>query len=478
MNDRVTLREKIGYGFGDMASSMFWKIFGMYLLFFYTKIFGLAPAAAGTMFLLTRIWDSLNDPIMGLVADRTRDRRGCYRPWILRGAVPFAVLGTLTFTVPDFGPAGKLIWAYATYTAMMMVYTVVNVPYASLLGVMTADTRERNVLSSYRMFFAYAGSLATFMILQPLIDLFAGWLGDGSRISAGDVSGSEVVMPALPAAWTCAVAVIGLVCAVLFVFCYRLTRERIRPAASDSAATAGQDLRRLLRNAPWWILFAAGVAVLLFNSIRDGVAIFYFSDYVRSEYRLPGAGWTLATLYLLLGQIGNMAGVVLAVPLSARLGKKGAFVAAMSCAALLSTLFFGLSPDDTPRLFVLQFAVSVAAGVVLPLLWSMYADIADYEEFRSGRRPTGLILSSSSMSQKIGWAVGGAVTGWLLGAFGYESSATVQSDEALEGLRSMMSWLPAAACLLAVAAAAFYPLGEKRMKTVSEALADRRNIHA
>lgn len=239
MNDRVTLREKIGYGFGDMASSMFWKIFGMYLLFFYTKIFGLAPATAGTMFLLTRIWDSLNDPIMGLVADRTRDRRGCYRPWILRGAVPFAVLGTLTFTVPDFGPAGKLIWAYATYTAMMMVYTVVNVPYASLLGVMTADTRERNVLSSYRMFFAYAGSLATFMILQPLIDLFAGWLGDGSRISAGDVSGSEVVMPALPAAWTCAVAVIGLVCAVLFVFCYRLTRERIRPAASDSAATAG-----------------------------------------------------------------------------------------------------------------------------------------------------------------------------------------------------------------------------------------------
>lgn len=478
MNERVTLREKIGYGFGDMASSMFWKIFGMYLLFFYTKVFGIAPAAAGTMFLLTRVWDSLNDPLMGLLADRTHSRWGRYRPYLLWGAVPFAVIGVLTFWVPGFGPAGKLAWAYLTYTAMMMVYTVVNVPYASLLGVMTADTRTRNVFSSYRMFFAYAGSLLTFMLLQPLVDLFAGWLGGGDALRLEEqVAGSEVAISGMPAAWTCAVAVIGAICAGLFLLCFRWTRERIRTADTAERGTVGRDLRSLLRNAPWWVLLVAGVAVLLFNSIRDGVAIFYFTDYVRSGYRLPGAGWTLGTIYLLAGQLGNMAGVALAVPLAGRMGKKRAFAAAMCFAAVGSLLFFRLGPADLGRLFALQIAVSVAAGVVLPLLWSMYADIVDYEEYRSGRRPTGLILSSSSMSQKLGWALGGAVTGWLLAAFGYDSDAAVQSAGAVEGLRLMMSWLPAAGCLLAAAAVMGFPLDEKRMKNIASELELRRKTN-
>ena len=195
MKNSVTFREKIGYGFGDMASSMFWKIFGMYLLFFYTKVFGITPAAAGTMFLVTRIWDSLNDPIMGLLADRTRSRWGRYRPYLLWGAFPFAAVGVLTFWTPDFGMTGKLAWAYITYTAMMMVYTMVNVPYASLLGVMTPDTKIRNTFSSYRMFFAYVGSLVTFMLLQPLVDFFAGRLGGGDtdRLS-GSVAGSDVAI--------------------------------------------------------------------------------------------------------------------------------------------------------------------------------------------------------------------------------------------------------------------------------------------
>ena len=189
MKNSVTFREKIGYGFGDMASSMFWKIFGMYLLFFYTKVFGITPAAAGTMFLVTRIWDSLNDPIMGLLADRTRSRWGRYRPYLLWGAFPFAAVGVPTFWTPDFGMTGKLAWAYITYTAMMMVYTMVNVPYASLLGVMTPDTKIRNTFSSYRMFFAYVGSLVTFMLLQPLVDFFAGRLGGGDtdRLSGSDL---------------------------------------------------------------------------------------------------------------------------------------------------------------------------------------------------------------------------------------------------------------------------------------------------
>ncbi|WP_416990519.1 MFS transporter [Alistipes communis] len=479
MKNSVTFREKIGYGFGDMASSMFWKIFGMYLLFFYTKVFGITPAAAGTMFLVTRIWDSLNDPIMGLLADRTRSRWGRYRPYLLWGAFPFAAVGVLTFWTPDFGMTGKLAWAYITYTAMMMVYTMVNVPYASLLGVMTPDTKIRNTFSSYRMFFAYVGSLVTFMLLQPLVDFFAGRLGGGDtdRLS-GSVAGSDVAISGMPEAWTCAVAVIGAICALLFWLCFRWTRERIRVDDAQLAeGSVGRDLKSLARNAPWWILLVAGVAVLLFNSIRDGVAIFYFTDYVRSAYKLPHLGWTLGTLYLLLGQLGNMAGVALAVPLAARIGKKGAFAAAMGAAAVLSLFFFRLEPSELGWLFALQALVSVAAGVVLPLLWSMYADIVDYEEYRSGRRPTGLIFSSSSMSQKLGWALGGAVTGWLLAAFGYDQSAAVQSGEAIAGVRLMMSWFPAAGCLLAAAAVLFYPLGEKRMERITTELNLRRETN-
>lgn len=476
MENNVAFREKIGYGFGDMASSMFWKIFGMYLLFFYTKVFGISPAAAGTMFLVTRIWDSLNDPMMGLLADRTRSRWGSYRPYLLWGALPFACIGVLTFWTPEFGMTGKLIWAYATYTAMMMVYTVVNVPYASLLGVMTPDTKLRNTFSSYRMFFAYLGSLVTFMLLQPLVDFFADWLGGADvDLLNGSVAGSEVAISGMPQAWTCAVAVIGLLCAVLFWLCFHWTRERILTAtAAGVKDSAWRDLKGLSRNAPWWILLVAGIAVLLFNSIRDGVAIFYFTDYIRSAYKLPHLGWTLGTIYLLVGQLGNMAGVALAVPLAARIGKKNAFAAAMVAAGVLSIFFFRLEPGDFGWLFGLQAVVSVAAGVVLPLLWSMYADIVDFEESRSGRRPTGLILSSSSMSQKMGWALGGAVTGWLLAAFGYDQSAAAQSMEAIAGVRLMMSWLPAAGCLLAVGAVLCYPLGEKRMAEITMELDRRR----
>ena len=216
--EKLRFKEKIAYGFGDMASSMFWKIFGMYLLFFYTKVFGISPAAAGTMFLLTRIWDAVNDPIMGLISDRTHSRWGKYRPYLLWGAIPFALIGIMTFFTPDWGSNAKLAYAYVTYTFMMMVYTLVNVPYASLLGVMSPDPKDRNTLSSYRMFFAYVGSFITFMILQPLVDLFS------SNPAADDRISTE------PGAWTAAVAVIGGICAVLFFLCFKWTRERVKAA--------------------------------------------------------------------------------------------------------------------------------------------------------------------------------------------------------------------------------------------------------
>jgi GPH family glycoside/pentoside/hexuronide:cation symporter len=470
----LSLKNKIGYGFGDMASSMFWKIFGMYLLFFYTKVFGISPAAAGTMFLLTRIWDAVNDPLMGIIADRTRSRWGKYRPYLLWFAVPFAVVGVITFYTPDFGENGRLAYAYITYTLMMMVYTAVNVPYASLLGVMSPHPKERNILSSYRMFFAFIGSFITFMLLQPLVDFFAGVFDAGTAaVSVADLAGDTSISRS-PAGWTAAVAVIGVLCAALFFLCFKFTRERVKPVNENENTSIKQDLRNLARNSPWWILMGSGLAALLFNAIRDSVALFYFADYIQINYKMPVLGWTIATIYLLVGQAANMIGVALAAPLSNKYGKKQTYMVAMGIAAVLSVFFFTLAPHQIALIMTLQILISICAGYVLPLLWSMYADIVDHQELKTGRRATGLIFSSSSMSQKMGWAFGAALSGWLLAWFGYNEAAAVQSDFAIFGVRLMLSWLPAISCVLALVGMLFYPLSEKRVKEIADELEAQR----
>lgn len=461
----IKFKEKLGYGLGDFASSMFWKIFGMYLLFFYTNVFGISPAAAGTMFLLTRIWDSVNDPMMGIIADRTHSRWGKYRPYLLWGAIPFAVIGIFTLYTPDWSEGAKLVYAYFTYTLMMMVYTAVNVPYASLLGVMTSNIKERNSLSSYRMFFAYAGSFVTFMLFQPMVDAF------GSFFEGGASKSAEINTN--PLAWTASTAVIGLIVAVLFLLCFKLTRERI-VQISEQRSSVKQDLGDLGGNFPWWILLVAGVTALIFNSIRDGVTLFYFVDYVRNDYNIPLTGWSLGTIYLLLGQFANMIGVVLATPLANRFGKRSTYIIAMLGAALFSGIFYTLDAADILQIFLLQVVISIFAGVIFPLLWSMYADVADYTELKTGRRATGLIFSSSSMSQKMGWALGGAVTGWLLSMYGYQTGAVEQSAQAINGIKMMMSILPAISCLLAVVAMLFYPINESEIRRVSQELERRR----
>lgn len=462
-NRMIGLKEKISYGFGDMASSMFWKIFGMYMLYFYTDVFGLAPAAVGTMFLVTRIWDSVNDPIFGVIADRTRSRWGKFRPWILFGAVPFSVLGVLTFLVPPatWTPAMRLLYAYVTYTSMMMIYSAVNVPYASLLGVISPDGRDRNALSSYRMFFAYAGSFIALALVEPLVRSFSELGGVHSEARG----------------WALAVATIGILCTTLLLLCFLGVRERVRPVAARQSSVSS-DLRDLCRNRPWWILLGAGIAALIFNSIRDGATIYYFKYYVQQD-QTPVAGgfFTLSALYLMIGQVSNMAGVTLAAPLSNRFGKKRVYLAAMLVATLLSGLFYSLGPDRLIAIFALQTLISICAGCIFPLLWSMYADIADYSEWKTGRRATGLIFSSSSMSQKFGWTLGGALTGWLLARYGFQANE-VQSAEAIHGIRMMLSWLPAIGTVLSVIFIWFYPLDEKTMKRVSGELEARRETKA
>jgi GPH family glycoside/pentoside/hexuronide:cation symporter len=456
---RLRFSEKLAYSFGDFASSMFWKLFSMFLLFFYTDIFGLSAAAVGTMFLVTRIWDALNDPMMGMIADRTHSRWGKFRPYLLFVAVPFAIIGILTFTVPDLDANGKLIYAYVTYTLMMMVYTAVNVPYASLMGVMTADSGERTSLASYRFIGAFSGGLFVTATANYLVDYFGK--------SGGQASGYQ---------WT--VAVYAVLAAVFFILTFSGTRERLKPP-QDEQSTLKEDLRDILRNRPWFIMLGAAISVLIFNSLRDGSILFYFKYYIQDQQvNLFGQTYTftqgeLASYYMSIWLGTNIIGVLLAKPVTARIGKKKTFLLSVVLSALLSFALFFLQPHQLGLIFLLNVLIGISAGIVLPIIWSMYADIADYSEWETGRRATGLIFSSSSMSQKFGWTLGGALSGWLLAAYGFQANVA-QSDEALLGIRLMMSVFAGVGALLAAGFIYFYRLDEDLMKKVGAELEQRR----
>ena len=453
----IGIREKIGYGFGDMASSMFWKLFGSYLMIFYTDVFGMPAAVVGTMFLITRVWDSAFDPIIGIIADRTQSRWGKFRPYLLYLAVPFAVIGVLTFTTPDFSDGGKVIYAYFTYSLMMMVYSAINVPYASLLGVMSPEPKDRNMLSTYRMTFAYIGSFIALLLFMPMVNRFS--MGHDEQHG-----------------WMMSVIVIAVLCVLLFYGCFAWTTERVKPI-KEQQNSLKSDLQDLLHNRPWWILLGAGVAALVFNSIRDGATVYYFKYYVvEEEYAsvsLFGISFVLSGLYLAVGQAANIVGVVLAAPLSNRIGKKKTYMWAMSIATVLSIIFYWFDKEQLMLMFIFQVLISICAGSIFPLLWSMYADCADYSELKTGNRATGLIFSSSSMSQKFGWAIGSAVTGWLLAFYGCEANA-VQGEEAIHGIRMFLSWLPAMGTVLSVIFISLYPLSEKEMRKVTNQLNDKR----
>lgn len=459
MNEKITLKEKIGYGFGDFASSMFWKIFSVYLLYYYTDVFGVSAAIVGTMFLVTRIWDTALDPIIGILADMTNTKWGKFRPYLLWVALPFGIVGVLTFVSPELSASGKIAYAYITYTLMMMVYSAINVPYASLMGVMTANIKERTALSTFRFVFAFAGSILVLATAEPLVDWF------------GNAAGADT-----QTGWTSTMVVYAIIAAGLFYLTFAWTRERVRPP-KEQKTSLRTDLKNLATNKPWFILLGAGVSTLIFNSLRDGSAIYYFKYYFADQqaFQIPAFNIIVnySTLYLVLGQGANIVGVILAKPISDRIGKKKTFLYAMLIATLLSCVFYIFNETDLLLIFLFQFLISICAGSIFPLLWSMYADIADYSEWKSGRRATGLIFSSSSMSQKLGWTLGGALTGWLLAIYGFEANVA-QSAETKTGIRMMLSFIPAAGALLSAGFITFYKLSDSFMFSITEELQLRR----
>jgi len=460
------LKEKIGYGFGDMASSMFWKVFSYYLPFFYSNVFGLSLVDAGILVLITRIWDAVSDPMMGVISDRTKTRWGKYRPYLLWVAVPFSVCGILLFTTPDWSYTGKLVWAYVTYIAMMTVYTGINVPYGAMLGVMSDDPREKTVFSSFRMFFAYGGSFIALAAWQPLCDLFETSFGCSMQSS-----------------WQMAMAVIATACLILFLLCFKLTRERL---STKSSVSVGKDFKALLGNRPWWLLIGAALSFNLFNTVRGASVAYFFADVIGFDAHIWLFGLSVlfySGLFLSIGEVANMIGVALTVPIAGRLGKKTTFMMVNMSLIVLSIGFFFLpvTPAGYWLMLLFQVLISVLTGIMSPLVWSMYADVSDYAELRYNTASTGLIFSSSSMAQKFGGAIGGAAVLWLLDSCHYIVRTTEQANDivaqpssAITCLWMLMTFIPAAVSAIAVVVIWFYPLTTSRVDTIVDELKSRR----
>ena len=413
-----------------MASSMFWKILSYYLPFFYSNIFGLRFNDAAMLFLVTRIWDAVSDPVMGTIADRTKTRWGKYRPYLLWVAAPFAICGVLVFTTPGWEYGAKLFWAYFTYILMMTVYTGINVPYGAMLGVITDDSSQKTVLSSYRMFFAYGGSFIALASWEPLSNYFAGTVF-GTAEAPDAAAGSQ---------W--AMICIAAVCFVLFLCCFALTTERIK---SVSTVSVGNDLKALLANSPWWLMIGAALCTNLFNTVRGSAVAYFFADVVApggAEVSLVLFGLQIlfySGLFLSVGEVANMVGVSLTVPITKVLGKKGTFIWTNFALVVLSIAFFFVPVSQTS---------------------------------------TGLIFSSSSMAQKFGSAFGGAAVMWILGMFGYVTDLApgqVQPTQAISCLWWLMSWIPAIVAGIAILVSSFYPLNTKRMTQIEQQLKQIRS---
>ena len=439
---RLGWGEKLGFGVGDLGFNLYWTTMASFLAAFYTDVFGISAAAAGTMLFVTRIVDAFTDPMMGAVADRTTTRFGKFRPYLLFAGVPMAAAAVLTFTTPDLGAGGKLVWAYATYTTMMLCYTVLSTPYSALSGVMTANSQERTTLISVRFVFAFTGGALVNKYTLPLVDYFG---------AGNDVQG-----------WQSTMLLYGVLAASLFLLTFLSTEERISPPAAQKTNVL-EDIRDLLRNRPWVVLFVLAMIIMMTITMRAGSAYYYFYYFVGRPDLLPD--------YLLTQMLAYAAGAVLAPVMTRYIDKAKLLMLLMAIVGALSIVFFFVPKDMIWAMFTLNILISLALGPKSPLTWSMYADTADYNEWKNGRRATAMTFSAATFSQKLGGSLGSAGMLWVLAAIGYAANQA-QTDASETGIALLQTAIPGAFALLAVFVVRFYGLTGERLITIQKELED------
>jgi GPH family glycoside/pentoside/hexuronide:cation symporter len=433
-NPAVTLGwgEKFGYAAGDMASCLYFGIFMNFLAIFYTDVFGISPAILGTMLLLTRTWDWINDPIMGAIADRTNTKMGKFRPWILWMIPPYVVLGILTFTTFDLGPTMKVVYAYVTYTLLMMIYTAINVPYGALMGVMTAKSDQRTLLASFRFVGANAGIFTVTLLLPFLVKT----IGQGN-----DQLG-----------YSGAVTILAIMAGLLFFITFKTSTERIQPSEKKHEPFR-REMKELIRNIPWLVVIALSILTVLGQAIRATPTLHFF------KYTVGNEDW--GTRLLLINALAAMVAVLFAKSIVSWVGcKKRGYVILNLLFAVMLIWFYFIPLDNFPLMIVNQIMIAFVAAPMMPLFWSMIADTADYGAVKFGHRSTGIIFSAGTASQKIGWTVGPALAMLLLGAVGYVANQE-QTPQTQHALHLMMSWIPAGFAVLTAVVTCFYPINHK-----------------
>ena len=440
---KLSFKEKVGYGLGDTASNLYFQMFINFLLFFYTDVFGIPAAAAGTMLMVSRFWDAANDPIMGIIADRTNTKWGKFRPYLIWISAPIAIIGVLTFTTPGLSVTGKIVYAYITYTLMMMAYTAINIPYSALMGVLSPDSSERTSVSTFRFVLAFGGAFLVQGLTLPMVKFFGG--------------GNQTV------GFPLTMAVYGVLAGVLFYMTFRTTQERVHPPATQDTSLKN-DLKDLLKNKPWMILLIMGIFSLGYVVVRSGTIMYYFKYYVGNE--------DLASLFMVTGTVAVIAGVACTQFLAKKFGKTNVYIAVMAGSSLFTILFYFIPKEHIILIFAVNIITTLIMAPQAPLLWAMYADTADYSEWKNNRRATGLVFSAATFAQKFGIALGGGLAGWLLAMFGFVPNVA-QSPDTLNGIRLMMSFIPAVGSVVATIAAFFYELDDKTMKEIEKDLQAR-----
>jgi GPH family glycoside/pentoside/hexuronide:cation symporter len=453
---KLPVWEKIGYGLGDTASNLFFQTFIYFILIFYTDVFGITAKAAGTMFLVTKFWDAINDPMMGMLADRTNSRWGKFRPFLVWAAIPFGVLGILTFTTPELSYGGKLIYAYIMYTLLMMAYTAINVPYSAIMGVITPNSHERTSVSSFRFVAAFAG----LFFIQFFIPTMTEGAADPQK------------------RWQLTMAIISGLAIILFLIAFFSCKERVQPPR-DQKTSFKQDLIDLATNRPWLIIGAATIFQLIYLCMRGGSTMYYFTYFVKNqEVALLGKTFDLSysklfTAFAMSGTVFTIIGAMLTTRISKVFGKSITYAVALGLSGLTAGLIVLAGPKDIAFMFILNMIASFAVGPVSVLQWSIYTDTADFSEWKNGRRATGLVMSASLFALKLGIALGATANAWILAAYHYQPNME-QTEQGLLGIRMAMTVYPAIFAVIGMALMFFYPLNKNRMHQIEIDLIQRR----
>ncbi|UCB30645.1 MFS transporter [Duffyella gerundensis] len=443
--EKLSLKEKIGYGMGDAGSCMIWSVLALYLTWFYTDVYGLDPAIVGTLFLVIRVFDAFSDPVMGAICDRTRTRWGKFRPWILWMAVPFGLGAVLMFTTPELSMNGKIIYAWVTYLIMSLIYTAINIPYCSVAGVITLNQKERMGCLSWRFFL---NGLATLIVSSSILPLTE-WLGGGNR-----ASGFQLTM-----------IIMGGAATLMFLFCFASIKERVVSMRANE--TLRKDLKDIIKN-DQWILMISITFLNVFPAFIRGAVTIYYATYVMQ------ASVGFITFFMALGVACNMLGSVIAKPLTDRFDKIKLFRIINVILGILSFALWFVDPHSLTPLLALFIVINVLHLIQSgPILWAMMSDVDDYGDWKLGKRLTGISFAGNLFMLKMGLAVAGAIVAWILSYTGYIANKPQQNTQTLDGIIMMFSLLPMVSYFFSAWIVRYFKLNDTFLEKIKVDLAKR-----